>query len=150
MTMRPWMMAALMAAAALCMAPTDSEAARLGGGKPAGMQRSAAPKPTPTTPPSNAAPTTPAAAPTTPGAPAAAPARSWMGPLAGLAAGLGIAALFSHFGMGEGLADFVMIALVALAAVVVIRLLLQRFGSGATQRPAMAMAGAQGLSLIHI
>jgi predicted lipid-binding transport protein (Tim44 family) len=28
----------------------------------------------------------------------------WMGPLAGLAAGIGLAALFSHLGMGEGMA----------------------------------------------
>ena len=54
-----------------------------------------------------------------------------MGPLAGLAAGLGIAALFSHFGMGEGLANFMMIALLAVAAFFVIRFLLARFAGGA-------------------
>jgi predicted lipid-binding transport protein (Tim44 family) len=141
MTMKPWLMAALVAGLALTLAPTMSEAARLGGGKPAGMQRTAPAKPAPTTPPSNAA--TPAATPATPAvAPATPPARSWMGPLAGLAAGLGIAALFSHFGMGEGLADFVMIALLAVAAVVVIRLLMQRFAGAGAQRPPMALAGA--------
>jgi predicted lipid-binding transport protein (Tim44 family) len=143
MTMKPWLMAALVAGLALTLAPTLSEAARLGGGRPAGMQRVAPARPAPTTPPSNAATPAPAATPATPAAgPATPPARSWMGPLAGLAAGLGIAALFSHFGMGEGLADFVMIALLAVAAFVVIRLLLQRFGGAGAQRPPMALAGA--------
>ena len=146
MTMKPWLMAALMTALALMMAPTASEAARLGGGKPAGMQRAAPAKPAQNTPPSNAAPTTPAATPATPAAaPATPPTRSWMGPLAGLAAGLGIAALFSHFGMGEGLANFVMIALLAVAALVVIRLLMQRFAGAGSQRPPLAMAGAGAL-----
>jgi predicted lipid-binding transport protein (Tim44 family) len=104
------------------------------------MQRAAPAKPVQNTPPSNAAPTTPAATPAT--APAAAPKRSWMGPIAGLAAGLGIAALFSHLGMGEDLANFVMIALLAVAAFVVIRLLMRRFAGGGAQRPSMAMAGA--------
>jgi predicted lipid-binding transport protein (Tim44 family) len=64
-----------------------------------------------------------------------------MGPIAGLAAGLGLAALFSHLGMGEGLANFVMIALLVLVAFVAIRFLIQRFmGSGV--RPPLAMAGA--------
>jgi predicted lipid-binding transport protein (Tim44 family) len=49
-----------------------------------------------------------------------------MGPIAGLAAGLGIAALLSHFGMGEGMANFVMIALLVMAAIFVVRLLFAR------------------------
>jgi predicted lipid-binding transport protein (Tim44 family) len=66
-----------------------------------------------------------------------------MGPIAGLAAGLGLAALFSHLGMGEGLANFVMLALLAMAAFFVIRLLMRRFAGGASQQqPPMAMAGA--------
>ncbi len=127
---------------AFSLAPTDSEAKRLGGGKSSGMQRSAPDKPaqaTPATPANNAA--TPAAAGA--GAAAAAPKRSWMGPIAGLAAGLGLVALFSALGMGEGLANVVMIALLALAAFFVIRLLMRRFASGGVrQRPSLAMAGA--------
>ena len=129
---------------AFTLAPVDAEAKRLGGGKSSGMQRSAPDKPaqsTPASPNNNAA--TPAAAPAAAGAAAAAaPKRSWMGPLAGLAAGLGLAALFSHFGMGEGLANFVMIALLAVAAFFVIRLLMRRFAGGGAQRSPMAMAGA--------
>jgi predicted lipid-binding transport protein (Tim44 family) len=64
-----------------------------------------------------------------------------MGPIAGLAAGLGLAALFSHLGLGEGLANFVMIALLALAAFFVIRLVMRRFAGGGVQPP-LAMAGA--------
>jgi predicted lipid-binding transport protein (Tim44 family) len=129
----------MLAGLALTLTPGASEAARLGGGKSAGMQRTAPAKPAPATPPSNTATPAPAG---TPATPAAAPARSWMGPLAGLAAGLGIAALLSHFGMGEGLADFVMIALLAVAAFVVIRMLMQRFAGAGAQRPPMALAGA--------
>jgi predicted lipid-binding transport protein (Tim44 family) len=130
---------------AFTLAPIDAEAKRLGGGKSQGMQRQAPPdKPaqsTPATPNNNAA--APAAAPATAGAAAAAaPKRSWMGPIAGLAAGLGLAALFSHLGMGEGLANFVMLALLAVAAFFVIRLLMRRFAGGSAQRPTLAMAGA--------
>ena len=86
----------------------------------------------------DATPTTPAAAPT-----AAAPAgkRSWLGPVAGLAAGLGLAALFSHFGLGEGLAQVVTLLLLAVVAFVVIRWLMRRLGAG----PARSRAGADGL-----
>jgi predicted lipid-binding transport protein (Tim44 family) len=128
---------------AFTLAPADAEAKRLGGGKSSGMQRSAPDKPAQSTPatPNNAA--TPAAAPATAGAAAAAaPKRSWMGPIAGLAAGLGLAALFSSLGMGEGLANFVMMALLAMAAFFVIRLLMRRFAGGGTQRSPLAMAGA--------
>jgi predicted lipid-binding transport protein (Tim44 family) len=138
-----WMLAVAVGVA-FTLAPSDADAKRLGGGKSSGMQRSAPDKPVQSTP-DKSPQSTPAAAPNTPGAPpaAAAPKRSWMGPLAGLAAGLGIAALFSHFGMGEGLANFAMLALLAMAAFFVIRLLMRRFaGGGGTQRPPLAMAGA--------
>ena len=133
------------AAVSLGLAPGDADAKRLGAGKPAGMQRQA--------PPANASPTTPAAAPAAaptaqPGAAAGAgaaalpPKRNWMGPLAGLAAGLGIAALFSHLGMGAGLANFVMIALLAVAAFFAVRFVMRRFGGGANRGPQLAGAGA--------
>ena len=104
----------------------DAEAAkRLGGGKSVGMQREAvAPKPAA---PAQAAPA-PANQPTSaaPTANPAQPKRNWLGPIAGLAAGLGIAALLSHFGLGEGMANFLMIALLAMAAVFVVKLLFLR------------------------
>jgi predicted lipid-binding transport protein (Tim44 family) len=136
------------AAVSMGLAPTDADAKRLGGGKAAGMQRQAPP---PSSTPNSTPPTTagapaaaaaPAAATTGAAAAAAAPKRNWMGPLAGLAAGLGIAALFSHLGMGEGLANFMMLALMAVAAFFVIRFLMARFGGGAKRAGGPQLAGA--------
>jgi predicted lipid-binding transport protein (Tim44 family) len=112
----------------------DAEAKRLGGGSSAGMQRqSVAP---------SAAKQAPAAAPSAPaGAPAAQPKRSWMGPLAGLAAGLGLAALASHFGFGEGLANMMMIGLLVMAVVMVIGYFMRK-KAAATQQGGMQYAGA--------
>ena len=71
-----------------------------------------------------------------------------MGPIAGLAAGIGLAALFTHLGWGEGLANFVMLMLLALIAVVTIRWVLRRFAGGSTarERAPFAMAGAGATS----
>ena len=107
---------ALMAAALVLgftLSIGDAEAKRLGGGSSSGMQRQSV---SPSAPPSAAKAPTQAAA---PAAPAAQPKRSWMGPLAGLAAGLGLAALASHFGFGEGLANMMMIGLLIMAVVMV-------------------------------
>ena len=150
--MKTWLIAALIAGMAGALVPSDVDAKRLGGGRPAGMQRTAPDKAAPQTP------AQPAATPNNPGAPAAAaapaatgaaaaaaPKRSWMGPIAGLAAGLGLAALFSHLGLGEGLANVVMLMLLAVVAVVAIRWAMRRFaGGGATarERTPFAMAGA--------
>jgi predicted lipid-binding transport protein (Tim44 family) len=145
-----WMVAVAVGVS-LTMAPVESEAKRLGGARSSGMQRSTPDKPvqnnaTPAQPAAN--PNSPAgaaaAAPATAGAAAAAaaPKRSWLGPIAGLAAGLGIAALFSHLGMGEGLANFVMLALLALAAFALIRFLMRRFGGAQQAGSPLAMAGA--------
>ena len=88
----------------LTLTTFDAEARRMGGGKSFGMQRSAPAK-------REAAPqqqnTPPAATPQK---------RSWMGPLAGLAAGLGLAALMSHLGLGEEFANLLLIALAVMVA----------------------------------
>ena len=121
----------------------EAQAKRLGGGSSSGMQRSMPAKPAPASPPAQQA--APAATPATPAAaPAAAPKRSWMGPLAGLAAGLGIAALMSHLGLGAEFGNFLMLALLAVVAFVAIRFVMQRFGSAANRNPAQGMqfAGA--------
>ena len=145
--MKQLLLAISMTVAALTLgfAPGDADAKRLGAGKPAGMQRQAPPaNATPNqTPANNAAPA--AANPSPAAAPAAAatpPKRNWMGPLAGLAAGLGIAALFSHFGMGAGLGNFVMIALLAVVALVAVRFVMSRMRGGASAGPQLAGAGA--------
>ena len=116
------------------LAPIDVHAKRLGGGGNSGMKREMPARPAPDAAP--AKPAAPAAAPNAAAAaPQAAPKRSWMGPLAGLAAGLGIAALMSHLGMGEAFGDFLMLALLAVVAVVAVRFLLRRFGPTAQRSP---------------
>ncbi len=139
--MNKFLIGALLVAVATAFTPLTSEAKRLGGGGSSGMQRNMPAKSAPDAVP--AKPATPAAA-TAPGAaaaPAAAQKRSWMGPIAGLAAGLGIAALMSHLGMGEAMGNFLMMALLAVVAVVAIRFLMNRF-SGGGNKPAFAGAGA--------
>ena len=132
-------LAIALAGATLAMTADFADAKRLGAGKPAGMQRAAPPPATPAAP---AKAPTQAAAPTTPPpTPAVAPKRSWMGPLAGLAAGIGLAALFSHFGMGEGMSNIIMMVLLGLVAVVVVRWLMGRFAGGG-RAPGLATAGA--------
>lgn len=144
--------ALMLAVAAASFTPVAVEAKRLGSGGSAGMQRSTPPA-NQATPnqgtPNQAAPNqaTPAqqAAPAAAGtaAAAAAPKRNWLGPVAGLAAGLGIAALLSHFGMGEAVANFVMMALLAIAAIFLVRFLVSRFaGKKAGPQPAYAGAAA--------
>jgi predicted lipid-binding transport protein (Tim44 family) len=115
-----------------------ADARRLGGGRSFGTQRQA-------TPPA-AAPTAPAAAPMqSTAAKAAAPAAAtsgmsrWMGPIAGIAAGLGLAALMSHLGLSEAFGSFLLVALLAIAAVFLVRMFLGRKAQAA--RP-MQYAGA--------
>lgn len=121
----------------LGFAAAEAEAKRLGGGGMSGLQRKAPARQAPATPPSQQ---TPAAAPGTPGAaPAAAPGRSWMGPIAGLAAGFGLAALMSHLGLGEEMANILTIALLAVAVLLLVRFLARRFA------PQQAGSAPQGM-----
>ena len=145
------------AGVSLLATPIDVDAKRLGGGRAAGMQRQAPAQPPAAAPAQSANPgaqagqsaavPAAAAAPAAAGAAAAAGKRSWMGPLAGLAAGIGLAALFSHLGMGEGLANFVMIALLALVAVVAVRWVMGRMAGNRSRGPRLAGAGAGAGSL---
>lgn len=123
----------------------DAEARRLGGGGSIGMSRSTAPvqkaAPAPSTP-TNAAPApSPSAPATTPTAAAPKPAGAsrWLGPIAGLAAGIGLAALLSHFGLGEGMANILMILLLVMAAVFIVRKLFGK--SQPSQHATLAGAG---------
>lgn len=101
----------------------DAEAKRLGGGSSLGMQRQTTPPPAPSAPQQNLSRPQQNA---TPPASQPQPRRNWLGPIAGLAAGLGLAALFSHLGLGEELASFVMLALLIAAAMLVFRMLFRR------------------------
>jgi len=118
----------------LAVAPLDADAQRIGRSRPAGMQRQTPPaQPAQQQPPAQqATPQNPAPA----AAAAAAPRRSWLGPIAGLAAGLGIAALLSHFGLGAAAANAITMLLIVLVVVFVVRWLLRR------ARPALGYAGA--------
>jgi predicted lipid-binding transport protein (Tim44 family) len=125
--MRSWLLAGVVAlGSALSLMPLDADARRFGGGGFSGMQRSAPAKPAPAAP-QQAAPATPAAG----GAAAAAGGRSWMGPIAGLAAGLGIAALMSHLGMGEAFGNFLMLALLVVGGIFLARMLMRRMAPAA-------------------
>jgi predicted lipid-binding transport protein (Tim44 family) len=148
--LKHWLLALSVAVAGLGLVSVsvDAEAKRLGGGRAAGMQRQAPPaKPADATPaqtPGAAPAANPgmAAAPGAVGAAAAAGKRSWLGPVAGIAAGLGLAALASHFGFGEALANGMTMVLLAIAAFFVVRWLMRRFAGGGAAQPRLAGAGA--------
>ena len=115
----------------------DVEAAkRMGSGKSMGTQRQATQDKAPAT-------ATPAAG---PAAAAAAPSRSWMGPIAGIAAGLGIAALASHLGFGDELASMLMMGLLAVAVMVAIGFFMRK--RAAAQQSNTPSAG--GLQPAHV
>jgi len=135
---------AMVFALGLSTVAVDAEAARrFGGGKSLGMQRQA-------TPPAKAPTAAPAQTPSaTPGAAAAAPAAAaasnrskWLGPIAGLAAGLGLAALASHLGFGEGLANMLMIGLLVMAAFAAFRFFMAKRATSQSGGAAYAGAGA--------
>jgi predicted lipid-binding transport protein (Tim44 family) len=120
----------------------DADAARMSGGRSIGAQRSITPTPAPspsTTTPSGAAsnpvmPAQPGVGTARPAAPSAAPSAGsrWLGPIAGLAAGIGLAALLSHFGLSEGFASFLLLGLLVVGAVLIVRMLMNRRAAPAT------------------
>ena len=121
----------------------DADAKRLGGGGSIGRQSQSIGRPAGPPASPQQAPTA-APRPTTP-PPAAAPAPTpnrWLGPIAGLAAGLGLAALFSHFGMGGALAStmgsLLMIALVIFGGVLLYRMFRGRSQNAGPSNPAYA------------
>lgn len=126
------------------MVAVDAEAARVGGGKNVGRQSSSAT-------PNQAAP---AASKAAPGAAAAAPSgmSKWLGPLAGLAAGIGLASLFGSGALGAAMGGILMVLLLAGAAFFIYRMLtrnkttasspLNYAGAGQTNAPAPAAAPA--------
>ncbi|HRP24193.1 MAG TPA: TIM44-like domain-containing protein [Thauera sp.] len=136
--MKSFFLSLVLAIASFVMVIPEAEAKRLGGGSSFGMQRQATPPSQPRQPAATQqqAPRQGAAAP-------AAQSRSWMGPIAGLAAGLGLAALFSHLGLGEGFANFFMILLLAAAAFFIFRMIFRRnAGANAQQGRGLQYAGA--------
>ncbi|QWE14425.1 Tim44 domain-containing protein [Polynucleobacter sp. AP-Sving-400A-A2] len=127
-----------------------ANAARLGGGKSVGkapsapMQKQATPAQKPT---QQAQPAAPAAAPQAP-----APSRfgGMGGILGGLAAGLGIGFLLSHFGLGEGASSLITGLLIAALAGFAIMFIMRKMMpalSGANKSPQMTSQGMQRSNL---
>ncbi|MBS3995925.1 MAG: Tim44 domain-containing protein, partial [Hydrogenophaga sp.] len=125
----------------------DAEARRMGGGNSVGMQRQATPPKAPNAAPAQTPAATPGAAAAAPAAAAASSRSKWMGPIAGLAAGLGLAALASHLGFGEGLANMLMIGLLIMAVLAVVGFIMRKRAAaaqGGGQRMAYAGSDAGG------
>ena len=114
----------------LSLLAVNAEAKRFGGGGSIGKQRSITP------PPQKAPAAAPQNAPAQPAAPQSTGSK-WLGPLTGLAAGLGLAALFSHLGLGEGMGMLLMLVLGAFALFFLISMLRKK-----PLQPAMQYAGA--------
>lgn len=125
----------VMALFSLSLMIEDADAARLSGGRNLGMQRSAPAqqKAAPAQQPQQAAPATPAQQPQPAGA------SKWLGPLAGLALGAGLAALFLNNGFAGLLSGLLLIGLVVAALVFLTRALRSRV----LQQP-LQYAGAAG------
>ncbi len=152
-------LAAVFGCVAVLGVTVEVEAKRFGGARSLGVQRQALPpRPTPAkqaaptnpgSPPATAtpAPTTAATATSTTGtatavaAPKSGPSR-WMGPIAGLAAGLGLGALLSHLGLSETFASLLLLALLGFGAFVVLRWFLRSTTAGSRPEYAGASAAA--------
>jgi len=129
--MKRFLMLLTIALTCLSLFAATAEAKRFGGGSSVGKQRTMAPQQAQKAPTAAPAP-----------APAAAPApagNKWLGPLAGLAIGAGLGALFAGGGLG-GLGGAMGGILMALAAAALVMFLIAKFRK--PQQPAMQYAGA--------
>jgi predicted lipid-binding transport protein (Tim44 family) len=115
----------------LTLLATSAEARRFGGGSSFGKQRtmSAPVQKTPAAAPAPGTPAQPAATPQPAG-------NKWLGPLAGLAIGAGLGALFAGSGLGGGMGSILMMILAGVAIMFVISMFRRK------QAPAMQYAGA--------
>lgn len=114
--MKRFLMLMTIALTCLSLFAATAEARRFGGGGSIGKQRTMAPQ---------QAPSTPAAAPTPAGGaiPAQAPAgNKWLAPLAGLAIGAGLGAMFAGGGMGGAMGGILMAILAGIAVMFLISL----------------------------
>ena len=126
----------------LAMVGVEAEAAkRLGGGKSMGMQRNTTQQAAPKAPAQQQQQAQQTGTPAQqPAAAAAQPAgNKWLGPLAGLAMGAGLMALFMNNGIAGALSGLLLAAAIAAVAVLVFRALRSR-----TAQAPMQYAGHQG------
>ena len=139
---RRWLSVMLLAGSGLAMMAVayDAHAKRFGGGFSSGrqsvnvmQQRQAVSPPTATAPKAAAAG----------GAATAASGSRWLGPLTGIAAGLGLAALLSHFGLGGAMADLLVLALLAGIAFFGIRFIFRALSAGLS--PAAQASNVTGM-----
>lgn len=135
--MKRFLLFFILAVSCLSLLAANAEAKRFGGGASIGKQRTMSAPP---------APKAPAAAPApAPAAPAAAPAtppagNRWLGPLAGLAIGAGLGAMFAGGGMGGvgGMGGILM----ALIAAALVMFLISMFRKSQTPPSPMQYSGA--------
>lgn len=135
---------------AMLAIPFDAEARRMGGGKSFGRQssnvmqnRQAVKPPAATTTPRAATPAAGAAA-NRAGATAPRTGMSrFLGPLAGIAAGLGIAALLSSLGLGGALLEFLSSAILIAAVIFAVMFIVRRLRGGAARPATQAAANAR-------
>jgi predicted lipid-binding transport protein (Tim44 family) len=128
---------ALIAVGGLALVTVDVEARRLGGGKSFGMQRNTQQQAAPKAP---AQQQQQAAGAPAQQQPAAATGNKWMGPLAGLAIGAGLMALFMNNGIGGALMGLLLLAAIAGIAIMAFRALRGR----ATNAPLQYAGNGQG------
>ncbi|MSQ72140.1 MAG: Tim44 domain-containing protein [Betaproteobacteria bacterium] len=118
----------------------SADAKRVGSGSNVGAQR-AAPMQKQAATPAQQNPTAAKAAPAAAAAPAASGASRWMGPLAGLAAGLGLGWLLSQSGMGGAFGMLLMGLLAAVAVFALVRFLMRPKGQAGQSMQSMQYAG---------
>lgn len=145
---------AMIAACGLSLIAVDVEAKRLGGGRNLGMQRNVQQAP-PKAPAQQQQQQQAQQAGTPAQQPAAAAGNKWMGPLAGLALGAGLMALFMNNGIAGALAGLLLLAAIAGVAVMAFRMLrgkaaaapMQYAGSGPQPLGTAAGSGAAAHSV---
>jgi predicted lipid-binding transport protein (Tim44 family) len=146
---KKFLLTLMIAVSALSVVVTEAQAKRLGGGGSFGKQSQGVGRQAPMQNQA-AAPAKQAAPAAAPAAAAAKPASPWKGILGGALLGLGLGALLSHLGLGGAMASMIstilMVALFALAAMFIYRMIRRKTGNGAHARnglqPAFAGAGA--------
>jgi len=141
--MKRLLIALIVMASAATIAVSEAEAKRLGGGGSFGRQSQGVTRQAPAQPSQATRPNAPATAPApaqTPQTVPPKPASPWRGILGGALLGLGLGALLSHFGLGGAAASMIsailMIALLALAAMFILRMFRRRNEDSA--KPAFA------------